>query len=101
MNEAEQFQPLGVGRLLERAQHYPYRLPKVEVHHLEVQAAGFDLREVQNVVDDLEEGASRAVDDLRVLALLGIEIGVQEQARHADDPVHGGPDLVAHVGHEL
>ena len=41
------------------------------------------------------------VDDLRVLALLGREVGVLQEAGHADHAVHGGADLVAHVGHEL
>ena len=40
-------------------------------------------------------------DRLRDLSLLVVERRVREQRRHADDGVHGRPDLVAHVGEEL
>ena len=36
-----------------------------------------------------------------VAALEVVELGVQQQLRHADDAVHGRPDLVAHVGQEV
>ncbi len=32
--------------------------------------------------------------------LLGVEVGVEQQAREADDGVHRRADLVAHVGEE-
>ena len=34
-------------------------------------------------------------------ALLGVELGLQEQAVHADDPVHRSADLVAHICQEF
>ena len=73
----------------------------VEVQFLEVQLAGLDLGEVQDVVDDGQERVARGADRLDVLALFLRDARVQEQARHADDPVHGGADLVAHVRQEL
>jgi hypothetical protein len=85
----------------ERAEHLAHRAPQVEVHLLEVDAAGLDLREVQDVVDDLEQRAPRLVDHLGVLALLGRERRVEQQPRHPDHAVHRRADLVAHVGHEL
>ncbi len=36
-----------------------------------------------------------------ILALLGRQVAVEHQLRHADDAVHRRPDLVAHVGQEL
>ena len=35
------------------------------------------------------------------MPLVLVELGVEQEADHADDPVHRGPDLVAHVGQEL
>jgi hypothetical protein len=100
-DEAEQLERAGLGRLRERAEDLADRPPQVEVHHVEVDAPRLDLGEVEDVVDDLEEDPARAVDDLRVLPLLGSEVGVEEEAGHADDPVHRGADLVAHVGQEV
>ena len=37
----------------------------------------------------------------RVLALLGVQVGVEQECGHADDAVHRRADLVAHVGEEL
>ena len=37
----------------------------------------------------------------QVVALLGVELGVEQQLGHADDAVHRRADLVAHVGEEL
>ena len=46
--------------------------------------------------------ASRAgAHGLRVSALVLVEGGVQQEARHPDDPVHRGADLVTHVGQEV
>ena len=41
------------------------------------------------------------LDRLGVFPLRGREVGVEEQARHADDAVHRRANLVAHVGQEL
>ena len=40
-------------------------------------------------------------DDLGVLALFRGEPGIQQEPRHADDAVHRGPDLMAHVRDEF
>ena len=99
---ADQFQPLarapagpgscsGVSRMSRR----------FEIDRFQVQLAGLDLGEIQNVVDDAEQGVGRDFDDLQVFALLGRQFGVQRQFRHADDAVHRGADFVAHVGQEF
>ena len=75
--------------------------PQFETMGFEFDAPGFDLRKIQNVVDDRQEGIAAGADDLDVLALLARERGAQQQAGHADDAVHGGSDLVAHHGQEL
>ena len=40
-------------------------------------------------------------DGLGKFALLDRQLGIEEEAGHADDAVHGRADLVAHVGEEL
>ena len=101
VDEAGELEVLGLGRLRERAEHVAHGAPEVEVHDLEVHPSRLHLREVEDVVDDLEQAVAGGVDDLRVLALLRREVGVEEQPRHADHAVHRRADLVAHVGHEL
>ena len=38
---------------------------------------------------------------LQILALLGVEVGIERQLGHAEDAVHGRADFVAHVGQEI
>ena len=84
----------GVGEIIQRG-------GKVEVHDLQLELSGFDLGEVQHVVEDAEKGFAAGAHGLGAVALLAVELGVQQQAGHADDAVHGRPDFVAHVGQEL
>ncbi len=96
----EELEPLVV-RLLgsergDRADH----LVDLEVGGLDVQLAGLDLREVEDVVDDREQRCAGVVDLADVVALLGVERRLQSQVREADDGVHRRADLVAHVGEE-
>ena len=68
---------------------------------LDVELAGFDLREIEDVVDDGEEGLAAGADGADGVALFVGERGVEKKARHADDAVHGRADLVGHGGEEL
>jgi hypothetical protein len=98
---ADQFQPLLVGAHGQRAQGGAQHGAQREIGRVQFQAAGVDLGEVQEVVDDPEEGVRRRLDRRQVLPLLGRQLGVQRQLGHAEDGVHGGADLVADVGQEL
>ena len=48
-----------------------------------------------------EQRLTRVAHRLRVVALPGVEVGLEQQVRHADDAVHRGADLVAHVREEV
>ena len=67
----------------------------------QLQLAGFDLGEVQDVIDDGQQRVGAAAGGLDIIALLVRQFGVQQQGGHADDAVHGRADFVAHVGQEL
>ena len=75
--------------------------PKSKTTGREDHLAGFDLREVQDVVDDGQEACRRVAHRLRIAHLLGREVRIEQQARHPDHAVHGSPDLVAHAGQEV
>jgi len=74
---------------------------EAEVDALDLEPAGFDLREVEQVLDDLEQEASRGADLVEVAALLAVERGLERERGHAQHGVERRADLVAHVREEL
>jgi len=78
-----------------------HRRPQPEVCALHREAARLQLREVQHVVDDVEQGIARRPHGLKVVSLLRGQVRAQHELGHADHGIHGGPDLVRHVGQEL
>ncbi len=72
-----------------------------EGQRLEIQLARLDLREVQDVVEQPEQGVGGVFDGGQKLLLVGGEVGVEREFGHAEDAIHGGPNLVAHVGQKL
>ena len=63
--------------------------------------AGFDFREVEQGVDDGQEGVAGVANRLDEFSLVVIEGGIDEEVRKADDAVHRGTDFVAHGGEEI
>ena len=82
-------------------QGLPQDVPQRELGVVELELAGLDLGEVEQVVDHLQQGVGRGLDDRQVLPLLGGQRRVEGELGHAEDGVHGGADLVADVGQEL
>ena len=81
-----------------------------EVAHQAVKAKGLqvefhlaciDLGEVQDVVEQAKQGLGGAFGLVGVVELAGGQVGVLQQAQHAQDGVHGRAYLVAHVGQKL
>lgn len=73
---------------------------QIERNRLDLQLAGLDLREVEDVVDHPEQGVTGAWSRLHLFALIGGEFGVQEQLGQPHDAIHRGSDLVAHISQE-
>ena len=73
---------------------------QIEIERLERELARLDLREVEDVVDDRQERLAAGSDGLGEVALLLVEPGLEQQARHADDAVHRRANLMAHVREE-
>ena len=87
--------------------HQPGNRLDLLEHALQVQGlvlqdhpAGFYLREVEHVVDDLHQAACGLLGLGQVVALPRIEVGLQAQVGEADDGIQRRPDLVAHVREE-
>jgi len=75
-------------------------LVEVEVDGFEDEFTGFDFGEIEDVVDDGEEGLAAEEEGVDEVLLLVVERGAEEEVSHADDAVERGADLVAHVGEE-
>ncbi len=84
-------------RKSERPHHFIDEVAQVERGFIQLQPAGFDLREIQHIVDDRQQSFRRRSHDMNILALFGREIGVENQLSHAQYPVHRGAHFVAHV----
>jgi hypothetical protein len=76
-------------------------LAQLERQLLELEPPRLDLREVEDVVQQPQQGVRRALRHRQVLALLRIQRRAQQQVGHADHAVHRRPDLVAHVREEV
>ena len=74
---------------------------QLKVGEFELQFAGLDLREVKNVVDDVQQMVSGIGDLAELSVLLWVVHTALQQVREADDGVHRGANLMAHVGQKL
>ena len=91
------FHGLVVQGLLHFGQQVRGHKADVLQHHL----TRFELRQVQNIVDDDQQVLGRGGDGLPVAVLLGSQQGFGQQLAHAQNGVHRGADFVAHVGQKL
>ena len=73
------------------------RLAQVEVGFLQVEAAGFDLRKIEHVIDHAEERLGRRLHRLQVLVLLRRQPGLEREPGHAEDGIERRANLMAHV----
>ena len=99
-----EFEPLLLGHRGEAALHEVLHVDQPHFGWIDVHLAGFDLRQVEHVVDQIQQVASRRENRLRELHLLRCEIAVlvlAEQARQDEETVERRPQLVRHVGEEL
>ena len=87
----------------ERLERVLEHLVEVEGHVLELELAGLDLGEVEDVVDHLSSDVGRVLDAAARYSRCSPVRSASSSAsvRHADDAVHRRADLVAHVGEEL
>ena len=99
--QAEEFEPLLRGRQAQGAHGFFDGRAQVEGAQFQFELPGLDLGQVQDAVDEVQQGFGGRLDDVQGPALLRREPGVQDHVRHADDGVHGRADFVAEIGQEL
>ncbi len=101
IDRADQFQALGVRTRGADFDRLFDGFAQTEIDALEFELAGFDLGEIENVVDDLQQRFGGMPDGLRQVPLPRRQLGRLQQLRHADDPVHRGADLMTHAREEF
>ena len=73
---------------------------QIEFDRLAGHVSRFDLGEIEDVVDDVEQVPARALHRFGELARLKVQLAAQQQLRHAQHAIHGGADFMAHGGQE-
>ena len=96
VDQPDQEQPPAAGLLREQADHVVHDLAHRQVERVELEPAGLNLRDVQDIVDDPEQTLTGAPQRIGVLPLTRFEPGAQQELGHADHAVHGCAQLVAH-----
>jgi len=74
---------------------------QVKINDLQLQLASLDFGKIQDVIDNVQEHFPGIAHDFGILTLFRGQFGVQEQACHTDDGVHGCPYLMTHVGQKF
>ena len=98
---ADQGQPFLAGLVLEHPQGLVHQFVQIEIGPIDGNHPGLDLGDIQDVVDQGQQGMSRALDVARYTPLLSAERRINEKIRHADYAVQRCAQFVAHVGQEL
>ena len=96
----EQLDALLEGGPLDQHEGVGDQVFEAEGDALELEAAGLDLGEVEDVVEGVEERPPGDADLAGVIPLARRQAAAQQQVGHADHRVERGADLVAHVGQE-
>ena len=96
-----ELQLLVVGAGAEQVHGLVEGVAQAERDMLQLQLARFQLREVEDVVDDAKQVARRFLDGLHVVGLARGQAGFQQLAGKTDDPVERGTQFVGHVGQKL
>jgi hypothetical protein len=101
VDQAHQFQLLGVGGRGEDGQGVLQQVAQVERDMVEHQLAGLDLREVEDLVDDPQQVVGGLFDGAQVVELARGQFAFLQQMGEAENAVERRADFVAHVGQEL
>ena len=101
VHQADQLQAFLVGRGGEHGQGVLEQIAQVERGAVEHQLAGFDFREVENLVDDAEQVVGRLFDGVQVIELARGEFAFLQQVGEAQNAIERRTDFVAHVGQKF
>ena len=101
---ALQRDPAAAGPFPHQQQRVIDRRREIERRDVEVHSSRFDLREIEDVVDQGQQVLAGRQDVVQVLGLLlahFTEHSLQQDIRESDDRVERRPQLVRHAGEKL
>ncbi len=101
IHQAHQFQLFRMGGRGEDGQGVLQQVAQVEGHAVEHQLAGFDFREIQNLVDDTQQAVGGFFDGAQVIQLSRGHFAFLQQMGETENAIEGGANFVAHVGEEF
>ena len=101
VDEHRELESLAGGLLGQQAERCVHKLAQRERVDFEPQLPGFDLGEVEDVVEGGHQGFGGELHAVGIVPLLQVKARVEQQLGHPDDTVHRRTDLVAHVGEKL
>ncbi len=97
----DEFDSLGLGGAGEQRGAFLQEPRQVERQRLELHLAGLNLRQIEQVVDDLQQNLRRGADGLGEPRLGRGQRGAAQQLGHADDAVHRRAQFMAHASQEV
>ena len=72
-----------------------------EGNRLELDLAGLKLRNIENIVEQVQQAVAGFVNRIHDVTLLAVELGVEQRCRKPDNRIHRGANLVAHDREEV
>ena len=101
MDPQYKVEPFLTGPVSERIERVLQAVAEAERNAGQFQLAGFDLRDIENVVDDGQKRVRRSLGELQAFPLLVRQFSVEHQFGHPQDAVHRGTNFMAHSRQEL
>ena len=89
---------LGLGTIRQDGSDIGHQAIDGDRSFFQIELSSFDLREIKDVVDDVQKMLGRIVDSVKTFCLRGRHAFTAQDVGHADDTVHRSTDFVAHVG---
>ena len=86
----------GIG--LQHNQNLMDRFFKIEGFRVQTHFVGLNFGIIKDIIDDHQKCFARGLNGLHIKPLFIIQNGIGHQISHADNPVHGCSNLMAHIG---
>ena len=93
--------PLFPGRRAVERFHGSRDIGEIETGGLDLQLAGFDLRQIQHIIDQAQQQPAGPRQGFGLTLVCFEDVGLFQCLRHAEHRIHGRADFVAHAGQEI
>ena len=100
-NEASKLQAFAIGQVAESFCCFLHNDPQVERAALELNPSGFDLREIEDFVDNTEKCLGRTLRGFHKALLFRLQLGLTHEFQRPEYPVQRRSHFMAHVRQEL